>query len=149
MSNVIAIFIAVKSGEPMQSITRIEAVAGKGLIGDRKFRDSSHPKKNTPEREITLIEAEAIDGVNRDYALHLDPIETRRNLLTRGVSLNHLVDQEFTVGSVRLRGIMLCEPCTHLEKLTRPGVMRALIHRGGLRAQILEGGTISVGDLVS
>jgi MOSC domain-containing protein YiiM len=143
-----AIFIAAQSGDPMQSVESAHAVAGKRLLGDRKFRNPSHPKKDTPEREVTLIESEAIEAVNRDYVLHLDPIETRRNLLTRGVSLNHLVGREFTVGLVRLRGIMLCEPCKHVEKLTRPGVMRALIHRGGLRAQILEGGEIRVGDLI-
>jgi MOSC domain-containing protein YiiM len=130
----------------MQSVQAVQAIAGKGLVGDRKFRNPSHPKKDTPERELTLIESEAIEAVNRDYVLHLDAIETRRNLLTRGVALNHLVGWEFTVGPVRLRGIMLCEPCKHVEKLTRPGVMRALVHRGGLRAQILEGGEIRVGD---
>ncbi|HEY7087207.1 MAG TPA: MOSC domain-containing protein [Tepidisphaeraceae bacterium] len=143
-----AIFIADKSGQPMQSVQAIDAVAGKGLRGDRKFRDPSHPKKDTPEREITLIESEAIDAVNRDYALHLDPIESRRNILTKGIALNHLVGREFTLGKVRLRGIMLCEPCTHLEGMTRKGVMRSLIHRGGLRAEILDGGTIRVGDTI-
>jgi MOSC domain-containing protein YiiM len=147
-SKVVAIFIAARSGEPMQSLQSVQAVAGKGLVGDRKFRDPSHPKKDEPHREITLIESEAVEGVNRDYALHLDAIETRRNILTRGVALNHLVNREFAVGPVRLRGIMLCEPCTHLEGLTRNGVMRALVHRGGLRAQILEGGMISVGDAI-
>ena len=145
---VIAIFIASKPAEPMRNVESIEAVAGAGLRGDRKFRDASHPKKNTPERELTLIESEAIDGVNRDYPLRIEPIETRRNLLTSGVALNHLVGREFSIGTVRLRGVMLCEPCSHLEKLTRQGVMRALTHRGGLRAQILEGGRISVNDAI-
>jgi MOSC domain-containing protein YiiM len=117
-------------------------------MGDRKFRNASHPKKDMPNREVTLIESEAVDGVNRDYATRLDPIETRRNILTRGVALNHLVGREFKVGPARLRGLELCEPCTHLEALTRKGVMRALIHRGGLRAQVLEGGAIRVGDSI-
>lgn len=147
--SIIAIFIAEKSSAPMQSVSSVEAVVAKGLKGDRKFRNPSHPKKDTPDREVTLIESEAIDAVNRDYALRIDPIETRRNILTRGVALNHLVGREFTVGPVRMRGIMLCEPCTHLEALTRKGVMRALVHRGGLRAQVLEGGTIRVGDSIS
>jgi MOSC domain-containing protein YiiM len=98
---------------------------------------------------VTLIESEAIDAVNRDYAMRIDPIETRRNILTRGVALNHLVGKEFSVGNVRLRGLELCEPCKHLEGMTRPGVMRALVHRGGLRAQILQGGVVSVGDSIS
>ena len=146
---VIDIFIASRSSEPMQSVASVEAVAGKGLVGDRKFRTTSHPKKNTPEREITLIESEAIEAVNRDYVLRLEPIETRRTILTSGIPLNHLVGREFSVGDVRLRGLMLCEPCKHVEKLTRPGVMRALVHRGGLRAQILQGGTIRIGDPIS
>src|SRR4051812_28486240 len=146
---VIDIFIAPRSGEPMQSVPSVEAVAGKGIVGDRKFRNASHPKKDTPEREITLIEAEAVEAGELDYVLHLDPIETRRNILTRGIALNHLVGREFSIGDVRLRGIMLCEPCKHVEKLTRQGVMRALVHRGGLRAQILQSGKIAVGDPIS
>jgi MOSC domain-containing protein YiiM len=144
-----AIFTVAKAGEPMQSVQSVEAVAGKGIRGDRKFRDPSHPQKDTAERELTLIEAESVEAVNRDYPLKLDPIETRRNVLTRGIALNHLVGRDFSVGAVKLRGIRLCEPCKHLESLTRNGVMRALVHRGGLRAQILEGGTLRVGDQVA
>lgn len=146
--SIIAIYIAPRSGDPMQAVESVQAVAGKGLAGDRKFRNPSHPKKDTPEREVTLIESEAIDAINRDYVLHLEPHEARRNILTRGIALNHLVGREFSIGAVRLRGIMLCEPCKRVERLTRPGVMRALVHRGGLRAEILEGGLISVGDRI-
>lgn len=145
---VVAIFTAAKSGEPMQLAEIVQAVAGKGIVGDRKFRDGGGGKKDTPDREITLIESEAVEAVNRDYPLRIEPIETRRNILTRGVALNHLVGREFTIGRVRLRGLRLCEPCGHLESLTRKGVMRALLHRGGLRAEILEGGEIKVGDAV-
>jgi MOSC domain-containing protein YiiM len=147
--SIIAIFIAARSGEPMQSVATAEAVAGKGIAGDRKFRSAGHKLKDVPEREITLIESEAIDAVNRDYLLHLDPVETRRNLLTRGVALNHLVGREFYVGPVKLRGLMMCEPCKRLERMTRPGVMRALVHRGGIRAEILEGGIIAVGNMLN
>jgi MOSC domain-containing protein YiiM len=148
MSRVLQIFITEKAGQPMRSVESIEAVTAKGLRGDRKFRDSTNPKRDTPEREITLIESEAIEAAKRDYALQLEAIETRRNILTKGVALNHLVGREFSVGPVRLRGLELCEPCSHLEGLTRKSVMRALLHRGGLRAQILEGGTIRVGDAI-
>jgi MOSC domain-containing protein YiiM len=144
-----AIYITAKSAQPMQSVQSVKAVAGKGLRGDRKFRDSTNPKKDSPEQEITLIEAEAVDAVNRDYVLKLETHETRRNILTRGIALNHLVGTEFSVGPVRLRGLRLCEPCTHLQSLTRDGIMRSLVHRGGLRAQILDGGTIRVGDSIS
>jgi MOSC domain-containing protein YiiM len=146
---VVAIFVSPRCGEPMQSVESVETVAAKGIIGDRKFRDGAGGQKDQPDREITLIEAEAIDAVNRDYELRLDPIETRRNLLTCGVALNHLVDREFSVGPVRLRGLRLCEPCAHLESLTRKGVMRALLHRGGLRAQIIHGGPIRAGDAIT
>jgi MOSC domain-containing protein YiiM len=149
MASVVQIFITDNPGQPMQSVQSVEAVASRGLRGDRKFRDPSHPKRDTPDREVTLIETEAIDAAKRDCAIQLEPIETRRNILTVGVALNHLVGHEFTVGQVRLRGLELCEPCTHLEGLTRKGVMRSLIHRGGLRAQVLEGGTIRVGDPIA
>jgi MOSC domain-containing protein YiiM len=78
----------------------------------------------------------------------LDPGATRRNIVTRGVPLKHLVGQQFRVGDVTLRGLRLCEPCAHLERLSHPGVREALIHRGGLRAQILTDGTIRVGDSI-
>ena len=91
---------------------------------------------------MTLIEIEAIDGLKRDYEVQLDPGQSRRNIVTRGVALNHLVEQEFRIGDVVLRGTRLCEPCAHMEKLTVKGAMRGLIHRGGLRAEIIKGGTI-------
>ena len=97
---------------------------------------------------MTLIEIEAIDGLKRDYEVQLDPGQSRRNIVTRGIALNHLVEQEFRIGDVVLRGTRLCEPCAHMEKLTVKGAMRGLIHRGGLRAEIVKGGTIRVGDRI-
>ena len=91
------------------------------------------------------MEVEALEGMAREYELLLEPAQARRNLLTRGVPLNHLVGQTFAVGPVVLRGIRLCEPCGHLEKLTCKGVQKGLIHRGGLRAQVLGGGWLMVG----
>ncbi len=125
------------------------AVAGKGLEGDRYF---SHVGTYSNEpglgRDITLIEIEAIVAIKRDYRIELPPGDSRRNIVTRGAPLNHLVGREFRVGEVTLRGIRLCEPCSHLEKLTVKGVMRGLIHRGGLRTRIISSGTIRVGDTV-
>jgi MOSC domain-containing protein YiiM len=95
---------------------------------------------------VTLIEIEAIEALGRDYDTDLAPGLSRRNIVTRGVALNHLVEREFKVGPVTLRGTRLCEPCSHLEKLTRQGVMRGLVHRGGLRAEIVIGGMIRIGD---
>jgi len=138
----IAIYISEKKAEGMQSVGSVQALAGKGLMGDRFYENV--PKET--KRQVTLIEQEAVDAVNRDYNIPLAPNETRRNLLTVGVPLNHLVGKEFSIGSVRLRGYELCEPCNHLQKLTRPGVMKALLHRGGIRAEILSDGEIKAGD---
>ncbi len=144
-----ALFIGPTPRQPLQPVEQVVAVAGHGLEGDRKFRSVSRPaRKDGPDREITLIEAEAIEAVNRDYKVELSPVETRRNVVTRGVALNHLVGRQFRVGAVVLQGMRLCEPCKHLESLTRPGVRAALVHRGGLRAQILDGGAIRIGDLI-
>src|SRR6185312_4735262 len=101
---------------------------------------SSDLDKDGPDREVTLIEEEALAGMAREYEVLLPPAQARRNLLTRGVPLNHLVGQTFRVGNVVLRGIRLCEPCGHLQKLTCKGVLKGLLHRGGLRAQIVQGG---------
>jgi MOSC domain-containing protein YiiM len=145
--SVVALFIGPTLQAPLHAVDQVVSVAGHGLEGDRKFRrESLPPNKNGPDREITLIEAEAIESVNRDCDIELRPIETRRNIVTRGVALNHLVGKKFRVGEAVLEGLRLCEPCTHLESLTRPGVREALLHRGGLRAQILEGGIIRIGD---
>jgi MOSC domain-containing protein YiiM len=96
-----------------------------------------------------LIEIESIEALVREKNVEITPSAARRNLVTRGVPLNHLVGCEFHVGIVRLRGTRLCEPCQYLEGLTTKGVLAGLIHRGGLRADIISGGTIRVGDLVT
>ncbi len=147
--SVVALFIGATLQQPLQAVDRVVAVAGHGLEGDRKFRRQGLPAdKNGPDRELTLIEAEAIEAVNRDYDVELNPIETRRNVVTRGVPLNHLVGRQFRIGGALLHGLRLCEPCEHLESLTRSGVRSALVHRGGLRAQIVQGGAIHVGDAI-
>jgi MOSC domain-containing protein YiiM len=145
-----ALFIGPVVKKPLHEVDLVVCVVGHGLEGDRKFRrEGLPPRKNGPDREVTLIEAEAIEAVNRDCDIELRPLETRRNVLTRGVALNHLVGKRFRVGEVILEGLRLCEPCEYLESLTRPGVREALLHRGGLRAQVLEGGSIKVGDPIS
>jgi len=143
----ISIHIAPAGSVPVEAVPEARAVEGKGLEGDRYFDGrgtwSNHPGTG---REVTLIEMEAIEAVRRDYSIELRSGETRRNLVTRGVPLNHLVGREFRVGQAVLRGLRLCEPCQHLEGLTRPAVKSALAHRGGLRAVIVHGGTIRAGD---
>jgi MOSC domain-containing protein YiiM len=142
-----AIYITGQDAKPMESKDEVPARAGKGLEGDRYFTgDGTFSKKPDPGRNITLIEREAIESAEAKYGVDLSEGAPRRNIQTRGVPLNHLVGKEFLIGDVRVKGVKLCEPCGHLESLTEPGVKQALIHRGGLRADILTDGTIKVGD---
>jgi MOSC domain-containing protein YiiM len=134
----------------MLPLTAVRAVGGRGLEGDRYFaRIGTYSKKTGPDREVTLIELEAVEALKRDYGVELDPKDSRRNLVTQGVALNHLVGREFTIGEVKFRGLRLCEPCSHLAKLADREVLPGLVHRGGLRAAILTDGVIRVGDSLS
>lgn len=145
----IGIFIASRRGIDLQAVQRVDAVAGCGLVGDRYFAEGGTASDaDGPEREVTLIEKEALDGLADEYEITLAPACSRRNLLTSGVPLNHLVGRTFSVGGVVLRGIKLCEPCGRLEKLTCKGVRAGLIHRGGLRAQVVQGGELRVGAAI-
>jgi MOSC domain-containing protein YiiM len=131
----------------MRSVDRVRAIPGKGLEGDRYFdATGTYSDKPGPGREVTLIESEAIDAMARDNGITIPAGAARRNVVTRETPLNHLVGKEFEVGRVHLLGIRLCEPCSHLESLTRKGIIAGLVHRGGLRAQILTAGEIRVGD---
>lgn len=146
---VASIYITPDAGQPMQSIQEVHAMPGHGLEGDRYFkRTGTYSHKQKPGRELTLIEMESLEALKRDYGMELDFGDSRRNIVTRGVPLNHLVGREFQVGEVTLRGMHLCEPCSHLAKLTHSDVLPGLVHRGGLRAQILTKGTIRVGDVI-
>jgi MOSC domain-containing protein YiiM len=139
---VVSIHAAPRRGAPAVEVPQARVVPGQGLEGDRHFGNTA------PDRQLTLIEAEALEALHRDYGLPLNRGQARRQVVTRGVPLNHLVGREFRVGDVRLRGIRLCEPCEHLVSLTDPKVLRGLVHRGGLRAEILSEGVIRAGDLV-
>ena len=144
-----SIHIAAVAKAPMQAVDRVLAIPGRGLEGDRYFLKLGTFFKPQPEFELTLIEAEAIEALKRDYHVELAPGETRRNVVTRGAALNHLVGREFSIGEVRLKGIRLCEPCNHLQALTGKEVIKGLRHRGGLRAQILSEGAIHVGAILA
>jgi MOSC domain-containing protein YiiM len=147
---VIALFAATKAGATVVPITEAHAVPGRGIEGDRYYtRTGTFSDKSGDGREVTLIEIEAVEAAKRDYGIEIRPGQSRRNIVTRGVPLNHLVGREFDVGKVKLKGIRLCEPCEHLEGLTKHGIRAALIHRGGLRANILSEGTIKVGDSIT
>ena len=144
-----SIHITAVAAEPTVAVEEVRAVAGQGLEGDRYFSGDGHYSK-TPGtgRQVTLIELETIEALERDYEMKIEPGQARRNVVTRGVALNHLVGREFSVGEVRLRGLRLCEPCNHLASLTDEKVKQGLVHRGGLRADIVSGGVIRVGDAI-
>jgi MOSC domain-containing protein YiiM len=132
-----AINVAAVESELPQPVDAVE-VNAEGVIGDRYGK----------ARDLTLIEAEALEGLREDTGIELSAAESRRQVLTRGIRLNDLVAQHFLVGDVECVGQELCEPCNHLQGLTQQGVLRGLVHRGGLRADIVSGGRIAVGDEV-
>ena len=146
---VLSIHIATAASAPILSVAEVQAIAGKGLEGDRYYlQTGTYSKTPGSGREVTLIEIEAMEALRREYQIDVEAAQARRNIVTQGVALNHLIDREFAVGEVLLRGTRLCEPCSHLEKLTVKGIMRGLIHRGGLRADIVRGGIIRLGDTI-
>jgi hypothetical protein len=138
--------LAPAAESPMTTVMQATAQAGRGLLGDRYYDARgtfSDPHANG--HDLTLIEAEVLDAL----ALPTGPIaaeQARRNVVTRGIDLNALVGSHFTIGAVQCAGRRLCEPCAHLQRLTVPGTLRALVHRGGLRADVLSDGVIRVGD---
>ena len=147
--SVVSIHISPAAGQPMETVPEARAVAGRGLEGDRYALGTGHYSGKPGEggRELTLIETEALQALPV-LGVKLGAAESRRNIATTGVALNHLVGREFWVGAVKLRGTRLCEPCKYLDGLTQDGAMATLIHRGGLRAQILTDGLIRGGDTI-
>jgi MOSC domain-containing protein YiiM len=141
-----SIHIAAAARAAVCRVDTVKAIPGAGLEGDRYALGTGTFSKPKPDHELTLIESEAIEALKRDYGVNIEPGNARRNIVTRDVALNHLVGREFLIGEVRVRGIRLCEPCDHLEKLTGLSLIKGLLHRGGLRAQILTAGVIHVGD---
>jgi mutator protein MutT len=142
------IHVAPAAGAPMQAQSRVRATTGVGLAGDRYTDGSGFWKDSRVSRDLTLVEAEAIEGLAASCGPVLAPGETRRNITTRGVALNELVERTFWLGDVLARGTSLCEPCRHLEEVTGKRLLRPLVHRGGLRADLLSSGTIAVGDAI-
>ena len=144
------IFIAETAGVQPRPVPQVEAVPGRGLEGDRYFAGAgTFFEERKPGQDLTLIECEAIEVLAREHGIELGPGESRRNVYTRGIGLNDLVGRRFTVGEVECVGRRLCDPCSHLEKATKPGVLKGLVNRGGLRADIVRGGRIAVGDQVN
>src|SRR5256886_9228839 len=140
-----SIFITQEHGELPAPVESVRARAGGGLEGNRYYWvDGDAP----PGRAVTLIAAEAVEAVAREGEVSIEPAATRRNVLTRGIDVNELVGKRFRIGNVECEGVELCEPCAHLQSLTKDGVIKGLAHRGGLNADILSDGEISVGDAV-
>ena len=127
---------AVDKG-PLEPSGAVDVKSGGGIYGDRYG-----------DKDITLFEAEAIEQLKENTGIELAPSEIRRNVMTRGVSLNDLLGHRIRVGEVEAVVTELCHPCSHLQKLTQPGVLRGLVNRGGLNADVVHGGAIRVGDQV-
>ena len=124
----------------------MQAHAGRGLVGNRYYWDGGDAP---PGQAVTLIAAEAVEAVAADGDVQVEPAATRRNVLTRGIDVNALVGKRFRIGDVECEGVELCEPCSTLEAMTQPGVIKAFVHRCGLNADILSDGEIGVGDAVA
>jgi MOSC domain-containing protein YiiM len=146
---VVSLHIAPQSAKPMLSVPQVNAVADGGLEGDRFFR-ASWSSANRPDKAVTLIEDETVEAAAAELGIEVVPGDMRRNIVTRGVPLIDLLDREFTIGAVVMRGVRLFQPCAHLERISKvPGIARALLHRSGLKAAIVSGGTLRVGDRIS
>ncbi|MHB8642188.1 MAG: MOSC domain-containing protein [Gaiellaceae bacterium] len=126
-------------------VERVAAHAGKGLVGNRYYFEHGA----APGVALTLIAAEALDAMTTEHGIEFTAAESRRNILTRGIDLNALVGRTFRIGAVKCVGVELCHPCASLERLTQPGVIKGLMNRGGLNADILSDGEIAVGDEVA
>jgi hypothetical protein len=142
------IALAAEATGPMEAVPSAEAIEGRGLKGDRYERgEGTFSDPNGRGYDLTLVEAEALEELTKS-GVELAPAEARRNIVVRGVALDDLIGRRFRVGEVECYGQRRCEPCAHLERLTRPGVLRGLVHRGGLRADVLTSGEIHTGDPV-
>ena len=151
MSRVEAICIATGASAPMLSLSEVEAVPGQGLIGDRYANGIGFysPRPTDPgAREVTLFEAEVLDWLEQEHGVALSPTEHRRNVTVRGLRLSDLLGRRFSIGDVVLEGVKDCPPCEHLQGLVGKPVLEPLVTRGGLRARVLQGGMLRVGDEV-
>lgn len=146
------VIIGKRAGDKLKSVESAELEAGKGIVGDRYYYGNgtfSRRLSGMPDVEITLIEQEEIDSFNLVTGRDLLGSDFRRNLVTHGIKLNDLVDKEFSVGEVTLKGIRLCEPCAHLAEFLGKDVLTHTVHKAGLRAQILLGGELKVGATIN
>ena len=144
MSQVIKIGITKKNNQKIIEVLSINTIANKGILGDRHFNEY-----NDPYNQLTLIESENIDYYNKKYNLNIPYIDFRRNIITKGIKLNNLVNKEISIGYAKLKGIDLCRPCIHLqEKLNKDNIIKEFLRKGGLRCHILNNSKINVGDTI-
>ncbi len=146
-----ALALSARATEDMRTVDRARALAGRGLDGDRYAAKAGTftPASDTSRGyDLTLIQAEVLDALELPGGAELSYAAARRNVVTRGIDVNALVGRRFRIGDVECIGQRLCEPCSHLEHLTTKGVLRGLIHQGGLRADVLTDGEIATGDVV-
>lgn len=150
VGSVAGLYRCAIAGEEMEHCENLELIAGKGVEGDRYLSGTGHySKRPHPDRQITLIEAEVLEAIERDQGITLPGEETRRNVITRGVPLGHLVGRHFRLGTTVLYGGRLNIPCRYLEDINdRPGAFNALHNRSGLNAQIVEGGVVRLADRI-
>ena len=144
MGRVVQIGIVNNKGNQIQNVNLVEAIKGKGLLNDRKFEEN-----NQNERQVTLIEIENINHFNKISKTNIPAVDFRRNIITKNIKLNDLLDKEFFVGNVKLKAHDLCRPCKYLqEKLKQENFIKEFLHTGGLRCEIMSSGKISIGDLI-
>ena len=144
MSKIIKIGITELNNKEIIEVNRIDLISGKGVIGDRHFKDY-----NDPFNQLSIIESESIDEYNKKYNLNIPYLDFRRNIVTRGIRLNDLIDKKILIGDVRLDVIDLCRPCRHLsEKLDKDNIIKEFLRKGGIRCEILNDGKISSGDQI-
>ena len=144
MSKVMKIGITESNNKEIVVLNEINLVAGKGVIGDRHFKDY-----NDPYNHLSIIESESVDEYNKRYDLNIPYLNFRRNIITRGIRLNDLIDKKILIGNVQLDVIDLCRPCRHLsDKLGKDNIIKEFLRKGGIRCGILNNGKISIGDQI-
>ena len=145
------IYIAAQNGDLIQGHKQVAVKAGKGIVGDRYYSETGNNRssyKGEPDWEITLIEAEVVEAFNRSEGHQFHVSDFRRNLVTRDVELNKLVGKRFSISGTLFYGVQLCEPCASLQQRLGVSILPELVGKGGLRAQILSNGVLTVGDSV-
>tara|TARA_B100000787_G_scaffold27548_1_gene18216 strand:- start:74 stop:517 length:444 start_codon:yes stop_codon:yes gene_type:complete len=144
VSKIIKIGITENNNKKINEVNTVDLVAGKGIIGDRHFKDY-----NNPYNHLSIIESESIDEYNKKYNLEIPYLDFRRNIITRGIKLNELIDKKILIGNVQLYVIDLCRPCRHLsEKLDKDNIIKEFLRKGGIRCEILNDGKISVNNQI-